>query len=137
MARGKTASGRSRTERAREREVRWRKMLARWRKSGLSQAAFCREHGLSAKTLAWWKRELGRRDAATAGRRTVRPSGPASPSDTMGFAPVRLVGAVGDVPVGHGGLEVVLAGGRRVRVGSGVDRELLAMVVSVLEGVPC
>ena len=137
MARGKTASGRSRTERAREREARWRKVLARWRKSGLSQAAFCREQGLSAETFTWWKRELGRRDAAKTGRRTAKSRGPASGSGAVGFAPVRVVGAVGDVPVGHGGLEVVLAGGRRVRVGSGVGRELLAMVVSVLEGVPC
>jgi hypothetical protein len=49
---------------------------------------------------------------------------------------VRVVQGPGAVPDGHGGLEVVLVGGRRVRVGSDVDAELLAKVVTVLEGLP-
>jgi hypothetical protein len=137
MARRKTSATCSRTEQAREREDRWRRTLAQWRESGLSQAAFCREHGLPVATLRWWKRELGRRDAVKAGRRTARPRSSASHGGEVGFAPVRVVGALGDIPVAHGGLEVVLVGGRRVRVGSGVDRELLSMVVSVLEGLAC
>jgi len=137
MAKRKVAPTRSRAEHAREREARWRKLLAQWGKSGLTQAAFCREHGLSANTFLWWKRELACRDAARTDGRTTRSHGPACGNSTVGFAAVRVVGALGDGPVPHGGLEVVLAGGRRVRVGSGVDRELLAMVVSVLEGVAC
>ena len=37
----------------------------------------------------------------------------------------------------EGGVEVVLGNGRRVRVGSGFDGELLAQVVQVLEGLAC
>jgi len=137
MAKRKTASAGSRTERVQEREARWRAVLAQWGRSGLTQAAFCREHGLSAKTFVWWKRELARRDAARTDRRTTKSRGPACSNRTVGFAAVRVVGALDDVAVPYGGLEMVLAGGRRVRVRSGVDRELLAMVVSVLEGLPC
>lgn len=43
------------TERARY----WQRHLDRWERSGLSQAAFCRRHGLKAVTFAWWKRKLG------------------------------------------------------------------------------
>ena len=36
--------------------VRW---LGKWERSGLTQAAFCRRHGLKAVNFAWWKRKLG------------------------------------------------------------------------------
>jgi hypothetical protein len=37
----------------------------------------------------------------------------------------------------EGAVEVVLGKGRRVRVGSGFDGEVLAAVVRVLEAMPC
>ena len=43
------------TERARY----WQRHLDRWERSGLSQAAFCRRHGLKPVTFSWWKRKLG------------------------------------------------------------------------------
>jgi transposase-like protein len=47
----------------------WRQHVAAWRDSGLSQAAYCREHGLNSKTLSWWTRKLASEDntGATAG----------------------------------------------------------------------
>ena len=44
-----------RTERGRY----WRRWLGKWRRSGLTQAEFCRRHGLKAGNFAWWKRKLG------------------------------------------------------------------------------
>jgi hypothetical protein len=61
------------------------------------------------------------------------------------FVPLRLVASPGhsivgpaSAPASEGaGLEVVLANGRRVRVGSDFDGSLLARVVAVLEGLAC
>ena len=44
----------------------WRRWLGKWERSGLTQAEFCRRHGLKhalscegAVNLGWWKRKLG------------------------------------------------------------------------------
>jgi hypothetical protein len=47
--------GRGGTERGRY----WRRWLGKWEQSGLTQAEFCRRHGLKAGNFAWWKRKLG------------------------------------------------------------------------------
>jgi hypothetical protein len=36
----------------------WRELLAAQRASGLSAAAFCREHNLPAKSFYYWQRKL-------------------------------------------------------------------------------
>ena len=136
MAQRKAAARRRREEQARQREAHWRKVLAEWSKSGLTQAAFCRERGLSVSALRWWKRELARRDARKATGQTHVGGGQASGVGRRGFLPVRVVRGPETVHDGQGGLEVVLVSGRRVRVGSEVDAELLGKVVTVLEGLP-
>jgi len=55
--------GRGGTEKARH----WQEVLRAQEASGLSQAAFCRERGIKAGTLAWWKRQLRRDERASAG----------------------------------------------------------------------
>ena len=129
-----------------EREAHWRQALADWSGSGLSKMAFCRERGLSPSAFHWWKGELVRRDAA----RRSRSSSPFSPKAQEAkarpaFVAVRLAeGATTGAAVpltGNGGVEgaveVVLGNGRRVRVGTGFETEVLARVVGVLEGLPC
>ena len=44
----------------------WSAHLAQWCDSGLSQTAYCREHGLSLSCFGYWRRRL--RAAAGAGR---------------------------------------------------------------------
>jgi transposase-like protein len=98
-------------------ESRWREVLERQRASGLSVAAFCRRHGLSAASLYAWRRRL-----------SVAAPGPA-------FVEAKLT----DVPApaeAAGVVEVWLRGGRRVRVGSGFDPQLLKELVAALEGMP-
>jgi hypothetical protein len=129
-----------------EREAHWRQALADWSGSGLSKMAFCRERGLSPSAFHWWRGELARRDAARRSR-SSSPSSPTAQETKAGptFVAVRLAeGAVGGAAVrftAEGGVEgvveVLLRGGRRVRVGSGFDGELLAQVVRVLEGLAC
>jgi hypothetical protein len=49
--------------------------------------------------------------------------------------PVRVTGDA--LTNSDGGIEIVLAGGRRVLVSGRVDREALTDVLAVLEGGPC
>ena len=133
-----------------EREVYWRQALADWSRSGLSKVAFCRERGLSPSALHWWKGELARGDSAR-GSRSARPcsaKGVGSGSEAKAkpaFVAVRVAAGAADgaaVPPraagrAEGAVEVVLGNGRRVRVGSGFEAEVLVRVVGVLEGMAC
>jgi hypothetical protein len=110
-------------------EQSWRERLEAWRRSGLSQAEFCRRQGLSRVSLSWWKSRIARQES-------VRPS--VSPG-TEWLAVRALPSATGE-PGGEDGepqLEVVLRGGRIVRVGSGFDASALLRLVQALESLPC
>jgi hypothetical protein len=43
-----------------ERRRSWEDHLEQWRGSGLSQAEYCRRHGLSIKTFGYHKRTMGK-----------------------------------------------------------------------------
>ena len=110
------ATGRPRDER-KERD--WRRWIRKWQASGLTVREFCDQHGLGEHCFYAWRRELGRRDAETAP-----------------FVPVGIV--PDDAPVVAGTLEVVLPGGRTVRVAPGFDASTLRQLLAVLEeGLPC
>ena len=96
-----------------ERERKWRGHLAAWRKGGLSQAAYCRQHGLTQNDFSWWKREIARRSVA------------AAPT----FVPVNIA----PPPRNPYGFEVSLLGGRVLRFDGCVDPAVLSAVVRVLE----
>jgi transposase len=96
-----------------ERERRWRGHLAAWRTSGLSQAAYCRQHGLTQNDFSWWKREIARRAVAAA---------PA-------FVPVSIAPPL-SAP--HA-FELVLRDGRELRFDGRVDPAELGVVVRALE----
>ena len=64
----------------------WRARVARWHDRSLSQAAYCREHGLSVSSFGYWRRRL--RAAAGDGAGRVLPIVlAASPVET---APLRV-----------------------------------------------
>jgi len=110
-------------------EQSWRERLESWRRSGLSQAEFCRQRRLSPVSLSWWKRRFARQESAT----------PAISPRTEWLA-VRAVPTATAEPCGEGSepqLEVVLRGGRRVRVGPGFDASALLRLVQALESLPC
>lgn len=91
----------------------WRKTIRAFAASGQSVRAFCRARQLSEPSFYAWRRTLARRDAAT----------PAAP----GFVPVRLADAM-SVP-----MEIVLAGGRSIRLRPPVGRAALVEIVAALE----
>jgi transposase len=109
------APGRARDER---KERQWRRWISQWRGSGLSVRAFCARHGLASASFYHWRRVLERRAA-----------------DQPAFVPVQVVADAVPAPVST--LEVVLTGGRTVRVAPGFDAATLRQLLAVLEGRPC
>jgi hypothetical protein len=97
-------------------EQQWRRWIRQWQSSGLSVRAFCDRHGLAQPSFYAWRRLIQQRDA-----------------ELGTLLPVQLVPEV----EAHAGsrFEVVLAGGRIVRVPPGFDTATLRQLLAVLEGV--
>jgi Transposase len=96
-------------------EQQWRRWIRQWQQSGLSVRAFCARHHLAPPHFYAWRREIQQRD-------TVADS----------LVPVQLVA---DEPAGPSTFEVVLAGGRTLRVAPGFDAASLRQLLAVLEEV--
>ena len=100
------AQGRPRDPR---KEQQWRQWLEQWQQSGLAVRAFCARHRLDEQRFYAWRRLLRQ-----------RPTPPA-------FVPVQVLAEPA------GALEIVLAGGRRLRVQTGFDPVTLRQLLAVLE----
>jgi transposase-like protein len=101
-------------------EARWRAVVREQEASGESVADFARSCGISPATLYWWRWVLKRRRGST--RRGPR------------LAEITVLSAGGvegrlDAPE----FELVLGGGRRLRVPSAFDSEALHRLIGVLE----
>jgi hypothetical protein len=97
----------------------WRRLVGQWRRSGRTVRDFCDEHRLSEPSFYAWRRVLAQRDAEAAP-----------------FVPVRVVpeepaGSAADHA--NGGLELLVGGGRVVRVGAGFDEATLRRLLALLE----
>lgn len=119
----------------------WRQHLAAWRRSGCRIRDYCRSAGLSEPSFYAWRRMLAERQAA---RRTVaaaRKQAERQEQSTTAaaFVPVRLIAepAATAASAVAGSVEVVVRGGRVVRVAAGFAAATLREVVAVLEGLPC
>ena len=119
----------------------WRALVEECGRSGLSQAEFCRRRGIAKGTLSFWKSVLARRVGP--GAHPAKAGLAGSPSRPA-FVPVQVVGprpsgAPGDAgpPRAADALEIVLGGGRLVRVREGVDAQWLGQVVGTLETPEC
>jgi hypothetical protein len=100
-------------------EQRWRHWIHRWQRSGLTVRAFCDRHHLGVPSFYAWRRILKQRAAA------------ASP-----FVPVHVL--PDEPPIPAPSLEVVLTGGRCLRVPAGFDPTALRQLLAVLEEeLPC
>ena len=117
-------------QRNRSKEKFWRQTLRQFGTSGLSVREFCAAHQLSEASLYAWRRTLAERDAAMP---VDRGSTPATPA----FVPVRLAEWKALPPQAMSSpLEIVLAGGRCIRLAGPVDRSVLREVVAALEALP-
>jgi len=125
------AKGRARSTRG---EAYWRRIVRQQAASGVTIRDFCRKSKLRESSFYFWRKELLRRDAASKRHRDlVRPPAPAA------FVPVCVTaGAVESTAqddmanIRAGRIEIVLAGGRRIRMTAPVDRQALADVLAVL-----
>ena len=106
-------------------EQHWRQLLERWQHSGLSVRAFCRRHRLAEPTFYAWRRTLREGDCPANGSQ-----GPGA----VTFLPVHVQHDHTDQPPS---LELVLGGGRQVRIPPGFDPTTLRALLSVLEGSSC
>lgn len=126
----------------RTKEQLWRKHVTGWRRSGQSVRAYCRAAGLAEPSFYNWRRVLAERDTGGAapteraadhgasGRAAATRAGGGAVSP---FVPMRLVA---DTPPAAA-IEVVMRGGRVVRVPAGFAASTLRAVVAALEELPC
>jgi hypothetical protein len=124
------------------REV-WEKRVARWRDSGLSSREFAAEVGVNARTLAYWAWRLGqsKRPHAATGAPARRPRRQASSSPKASETPVTWLEVVtddraeaGPTPAAPSSLfELVLCGGRTIRVPPGFDAGSLRRLITIAE----
>ena len=122
-----TARGRAKAARSGpSRRGYWRAQVATQARSGLSVAAFCRQHGLRKGTLSFWRWKF------------AQEANPASrPAPT--FVPVRVAAtapAQGSGPA-VGELEITIAPGRSVCVRGRVEPAWLAQVLAVIATLRC
>ena len=95
----------------------WRRMVRQWGSSGLSIRDFCAGQQVSEASFYAWRRTIARRDAEAAR-----------------FVPVHVIADERPARERAGdGLELVLASGRRVRVGPGFDEPTLRRLLALLE----
>jgi hypothetical protein len=91
----------------------WSRHVEAWRGSGLSQAEYCRRHGLLKGTLGYWSSKLGRESKRTE---------------------LVEVSQAGMKPGSARPIEVVVDGRYLMRLWPGTDRHHLGEVLTVLEG---
>lgn len=116
----------------------WTKQIERWRQSGLSYAAFAREHGINEQTLRWWRIRLDqeaqsgqvvreRVELSATTSKVARKRGASSKKPSpLTFIEVATTAAVA-AP-----LEIVVAAGI-VRVTADFDATTLGRVLDVLK----
>jgi hypothetical protein len=92
----------------------WRARIAEQGRSGLSIKQFCRERGLSLWSFYTWRKRL-------------------QEAGSVRFALVER-GTVGPEGAAEARVELVLPGGERLRIGSGVDGATLRTVLEALRG---
>jgi transposase-like protein len=111
-------SGKGGAEKARY----WQRAISEAAQSGISIRQFCRQRRLKESQFYWWQHKLrARRQAGT-------PSKPGGHGRPTSFALVSEDSGAADA-----GIELVLSGGRRLRITKGVDEETLRTVLAALE----
>ena len=112
----------------------WREKIQAGARSGLSIREFCRRNGLKESQFYAWRRELWRREQEKAGNRKRKVPNNVTPAKAS-FALVNM--DENSQELNEAGIELLLRGGRKLRIGKGVDAETLVNVVTALERERC
>jgi hypothetical protein len=110
-----------------EKARRWQGLLGEAARSGISIREFCRRRRLKESQFYWWQRRLRLVQQRGAGSHRSGVNGHAE-----SFALVSEEGGAIDA-----GIELVLSGGRRLRITKGFDEETLRTVLVALEPDGC
>ncbi len=126
-------SGRGRVKAARRSAAEWAEEVAAWRRSGSSARAYALARGISASTLSWWtsRGDAGHVPSVATGSRRARS--PRVGAGGHAFLPLKVVGS-GEEDTPRVEAEIVLVGGRRVRLAGALTLEQLARLLQVVEG---
>jgi hypothetical protein len=100
---------------SKQRYRQWETRIARWRASGVSMAAYCRQHELSYAAFVWWRRRLGQ---------AITPA-----------SPLTLIPVVAPTPNGSV-ITIRLPDGVGIEVERGFDAAVLNAVVRALQVAP-
>jgi transposase len=110
--------------------------------AGASLSQVARRHGVHASLLFRWRRKLKEKPEAKLKEKPEAPAGevengasPATPEavPAQRFMPVRLQPPEAPAPAKPSVIEIVVEGGRVVRVGADVDTAALVRIVKALE----
>ena len=116
------ATGKPDAEKARY----WQQRRSEAARSGTSIREYCRRRRLKESQFYWWQRRLHLDRGEEAGPR------PTAKGQAASFALVSEEAGAMDA-----GIELVLSGGRRLRVTKGVDEVTLRTVLAALEPAGC
>lgn len=132
-----------------ERAKYWAAQLTAWERSGLTQAEYCRRCRIKSGSLAWWKRQLLGLAGGWPARPADRPKRSAKelkhrgrptkpPERAKGRTPsTKLSASFVELPLVRAfpapTYELVLAGGRSIRIPAQFDPEAVARLISVVE----
>ncbi len=97
-----------------------RKHVRTWKKSGLTAREYAERVGLNHWTLHGWATRLNRKHD----KQTQEPA--------VRFVPATVVETAAEVPSEP--IELLLANGRRLRVGAHFDEAVLHRLITVVEG---
>ena len=87
----------------------WQHTLAEWAASGLSGAAFCREHGLGYHQFSYWRRKLRAEGQSDAGAGFARVAPTVAATETADALTVSLPGGVSITGLHAGNVELLAA----------------------------
>jgi hypothetical protein len=93
---------------AEKRRLQWRQRIAEQERSGVSVRRFCKEQGLGEQSFYWWRNRQRKQE------------------------PVRFALVDGGPARQEASLELMLTGGERLRIGTGVDAATLRTVLETL-----
>jgi hypothetical protein len=118
--------GRTSRQHEEQKENYWRGVIQEAKGSSRSVRAFCQHQGIKESQFYWWQRRL--KGTAASPKAEVAKAGWKASFALVSDQP-REVSSIG--------IELLLAGGRRLRIGRGVDETTLRTVLAVLESERC
>lgn len=127
---GREGGGRKKA--ARRSAAEWAAEVAAWKRSGSTALEYAEARGISAATLGWWSSRGGAGRAPSVAAVLPAMHRTLSHAEGLGFLPVKVMAPEEGTPRVEA--EIVLVGGRSVRIAGALTLEQLARLLQVVEG---